>query len=56
MQINSNGAGSSDVKVIALSSTGRELNCKLSEKDNSLIANFIPDEIGINSLVFEQND
>ena len=34
------------MNVIALSSTNRELECKLSEKDNSLIANFIPDEIG----------
>ncbi|KAH9416793.1 hypothetical protein DERP_011908 [Dermatophagoides pteronyssinus] len=44
--INSNGAGSSDVKVVAVSSTKRELNCELIEKDNSIIANFIPDEIG----------
>lgn len=44
--INSNGAGTSDVKVMAISSTGRELPCELTEKDNSIIANFIPDEIG----------
>lgn len=44
--INSNGAGSNDVKVTAHSSTGRELKCRLSENNNSLVANFIPDEIG----------
>lgn len=46
LQVNSNGARSGHIEVIATSPTGRRLDCPVNERNGVYTATFQPDEAG----------